>query len=113
MRAACRSEEATNHRPGLRNIFLRAIADAALFSALINILLLVIPLYLLQVYDRVLPSSSTETLLYLSAIAVAALAFLGFLDAVRAIYMQRVAATVDQALGADTFAISLGTAGAR
>jgi len=112
MRAACRSEEATNHRPGLRNIFLRAIADAALFSALINILLLVIPLYLLQVYDRVLPSSSTETLLYLSAIAVAALAFLGFLDAVRAIYMQRVAATVDQALGADTFAISLGTAGA-
>jgi len=92
----------------LRAIFLRAIADVGLFSLLINILLLVIPLYLLQVYDRVLPSSSVETLLYLSAIAVAALAFLGFLDAVRAIYTQRVAATVDRTLGARTFAASLG-----
>lgn len=75
---------------------------------LINILLLVIPLYLLQVYDRVLPSSSVETLTYLSAMAVVALAFLGLLDAVRAIYAQRIAATVDQKLGARTFAASLG-----
>jgi len=68
---------------GLRPVFLRAIADIGVFSLLINILLLVIPLYLLQVYDRVLPSSSVETLLYLSAMAVVALAFLGLLDAVR------------------------------
>ncbi|TPN76764.1 type I secretion system permease/ATPase [Mesorhizobium sp. CU3] len=95
-----------------RSVFWRAIADAGLFSAVINVLLLVMPLYLLQVYDRVLPSSSGETLFYLSAIAVAALALLGFLDAVRAIYMQRIAASVDQVLGAETFAASLGTAGA-
>ncbi|MDX8512546.1 type I secretion system permease/ATPase [Mesorhizobium captivum] len=94
----------------LRSVFLRAIADVGVFSLLINILLLVIPLYLLQVYDRVLPSSSVETLLYLSAIAVMALAFLGFLDAVRAAYMQRVAATVDRKLGGTTFAASLGAA---
>ncbi|TGQ50648.1 type I secretion system permease/ATPase [Mesorhizobium sp. M1C.F.Ca.ET.193.01.1.1] len=92
---------------GLRPVFLRAIADVGAFSVLINILLLVIPLYLLQVYDRVLPSSSVETLFYLSLIAVLALAFLGFLDAVRAIYTQRVAATVDRKLGAGTFALSL------
>ncbi|MDX8517507.1 type I secretion system permease/ATPase [Mesorhizobium dulcispinae] len=92
---------------GLRPVFLRAIADVGVFSVLINILLLVIPLYLLQVYDRVLPSSSVETLFYLSLIAVLALAFLGFLDAVRAIYTQRVAATVDRKLGAGTFALSL------
>ncbi|RRH94826.1 type I secretion system permease/ATPase [Mesorhizobium tamadayense] len=91
----------------LRPVFRRAIADVGVFSLLINILLLVIPLYLLQVYDRVLPSSSVETLLYLSAIAVMALAFLGFLDAVRAVYTQRVAATVDEKLGATTFAASL------
>lgn len=95
-------------RPGLRPVFLRAIADIGVFSLLINILLLVIPLYLLQVYDRVLPSSSVETLIYLSAMAVVALAFLGLLDAVRAIYAQRIAATVDQKLGARTFAASLG-----
>ncbi|MET3590707.1 MULTISPECIES: type I secretion system permease/ATPase [Mesorhizobium] len=91
----------------LRRVFMRAIADVGVFSLLINILLLVIPLYLLQVYDRVLPSSSVETLLYLSAIAVMALGFLGFLDAVRAVYTQRVAATVDKKLGATTFAASL------
>ncbi|ESY99742.1 type I secretion system permease/ATPase [Mesorhizobium australicum] len=93
---------------GLRPVFLRAIADVGVFSLLINILLLVIPLYLLQVYDRVLPSSSVETLVYLSAIAVLALAFLGLLDAIRAVYTHRVAATVDRKLGASTFAISLG-----
>ncbi|RUU01169.1 type I secretion system permease/ATPase, partial [Mesorhizobium sp. USDA-HM6] len=95
-------------QPSLRPVFLRAIADVGVFSLLVNILLLVIPLYLLQVYDRVLPSSSVETLLYLSAIAVTALAFLGFLDAVRAVYTQRIAATVDRKLGATTFAASLG-----
>jgi len=61
---------------GLQPVFRRAIADVGLFSLLINLLLLVIPLYLLQVYDRVLPSSSVETLVYLSAMAVAALGFL-------------------------------------
>jgi ATP-binding cassette subfamily C protein len=93
---------------GLRAVFVRAIADVGVFSLLINILLLVIPLYLLQVYDRVLPSSSVETLVYLSVIAVLALAFLGVLDAIRAVYTLRVAATVDRKLGARTFAASLG-----
>ncbi|QKD02342.1 type I secretion system permease/ATPase [Mesorhizobium loti] len=92
----------------LRPVFLRAIADVGVFSVLINVLLLVIPLYLLQVYDRVLPSSSVETLVYLSGIAVLALAVLGLLDAIRAVYTQRVAATLDRKLGAGTFAISLG-----
>lgn len=96
--------ERTDPRPVLR----RAVADVGLFSLLINALLLVVPLYLLQVYDRVLPSSSVETLLYLSAMAVVALGFLGFLDAVRAIYTQRVAATLDRQLGARTFAAALG-----
>ncbi|TGP44571.1 type I secretion system permease/ATPase, partial [bacterium M00.F.Ca.ET.229.01.1.1] len=35
-------------------------------------------------------------------------AFLGLLDAIRAVYTQRVAATVDRKLGASTFAVSLG-----
>ncbi|UCI24817.1 type I secretion system permease/ATPase [Mesorhizobium sp. B2-8-5] len=93
---------------GLRPVLRRAIADVGLFSLLINLLLLVIPLYLLQIYDRVLPSSSLETLVYLSVIAIAALGFLGFLDAIRAVYTQRVAATVNDRLGARMFAASLG-----
>ncbi|TPK49132.1 MULTISPECIES: type I secretion system permease/ATPase [unclassified Mesorhizobium] len=92
---------------GLRAVLWRAIADVGVFSLLINVLLLVIPLYLLQVYDRVLPSSNVETLVYLSVIAVLALVFLGFLDAVRSIYTQRVAASIDSKLGTETFAASL------
>ncbi|RAZ86980.1 type I secretion system permease/ATPase [Mesorhizobium hawassense] len=108
-----RKSAPTEPSVSLRGVFLRAITDVGLFSLLINLLLLVIPLYLLQVYDRVLPSSSVETLIYLSVIAVAALGFLGFLDAIRAVYTQRVAATVDGKLGATTFAASLGAKSAQ
>ncbi|MER9331728.1 type I secretion system permease/ATPase [Mesorhizobium sp. M0152] len=107
MSGATRRQGSSTVRPGLRAVLRRAIVDVGVFSSLLNVLLLVIPLYLLQVYDRILPSSSVETLVYLSAIAVLALAFLGLLDAVRAVYTQRVAATVDRQLGARTFAASL------
>jgi PrtD family type I secretion system ABC transporter len=40
------------------------------FSVVVNLLFLVSPLYMLQVYDRVLASGSMETLIYLSVIAV-------------------------------------------
>jgi ATP-binding cassette subfamily C protein EexD len=40
-----------------------------IFSFIINILLLVSPLYMLQIYDRVLSSGSHETLYALTAIA--------------------------------------------
>lgn len=108
-----RKRPPTGSRPvSLRAVFLRAVSDVGLFSLLINLLLLVVPLYLLQVYDRVLPSSSVETLVYLSVIAVAALGFLGVLDAIRAVYTQRIAATVNDRLGATVFAASLVDRGA-
>src|SRR5262245_49275600 len=103
-----RKSAPTEPSVSLRGVFLRAVTDVGLFSLLINLLLLVIPLYLLQVYDRVLPSSSVETLIYLSVMAVAALGFLGLLDAIRAVYTQRIAATVNDRLGATVFAASLG-----
>ncbi|MEZ5799780.1 MAG: hypothetical protein R3D29_03930 [Nitratireductor sp.] len=55
------------------------------FSLVTNLMLLTIPLYMLQIYDRVLPSQSTDTLLFLSVIAVAALLVLGLLEVVRSI----------------------------
>ena len=59
-----------------------------LFSLCINLLMLVAPLYVLQIFDRVLSSESRETLLYLTLLAAVAfglhrldLAFpSGFLD---------------------------------
>lgn len=56
---------------------------AAGFSVAVNLLMLVAPLYMLQVYDRVLVSGSTETLIMLSAIAVGLLLIYGFAEAAR------------------------------
>ena len=39
------------------------------FSFVVNLLMLVAPLYMLQIYDRVLTSGSSDTLIWLSVIA--------------------------------------------
>lgn len=94
-------------KTGLRVVVRRGIVDIGIFSLLINVLLLVVPLYLLQVYDRVLPSSSLETLVYLSIIAALSLCFLGLLEIVRSIYSHRAAASIDKKLGSLAFLAAL------
>lgn len=91
----------------LRGMVRRATLDIGVFSLVINLLLLTMPLYLLQVYDRVLPSASLETLGYLSLIAIGALLFLGFMEVVRSIYALRVASFMDRDLGATVFSALL------
>lgn len=93
------TSKTTRHQSVVR----RAVLDIGLFSLLINLLMLAMPLYLLQVYDRVLPSASIETLIYLSLIAIGALAFLGLLEIIRSLYAQRVAASFDQSLASTLF----------
>ncbi|KQX44769.1 MULTISPECIES: type I secretion system permease/ATPase [unclassified Ensifer] len=88
----------------LRSAFRRSVIDLGLFSTVVNVLALTSPLFLIQVYDRVLPSSSIETLVYLTIIAFLAFAFLGLLDVIRAIYAVRMAAKLDSELGAAAFA---------
>nr|KDP73321.1 ABC transporter [Ensifer adhaerens] len=87
----------------LRSAFRRSVIDLGLFSTVVNVLALTSPLFLIQVYDRVLPSSSIETLVYLTIIAFLAFAFLGLLDVIRAIYAVRMAAKLDSELGATAF----------
>ncbi|SMH29424.1 type I secretion system permease/ATPase [Azospirillum agricola] len=57
---------------------------AGILSLFVNILMLVVPLYTMQVYDRVMSSRSLETLAMLAVIAVGALALYGVLDFIRA-----------------------------
>jgi ATP-binding cassette subfamily C protein len=57
---------------------------AAVLSAFSNALMLTVPLYTMQVYDRVMASRSTDTLLMLSAVACGALVLYAVLDYVRA-----------------------------
>ena len=74
-------------QPEVRNA-LRAcrvpFISAGVFSCFVNILMLTGPLFMLQVYDRVLTSSSVPTLVALIAIVVALYGYYGFLEFIRA-----------------------------
>ena len=72
---------------------------AGLFSLVINVLLLVPPLYMLQVFDRVLASRSAETLAVLSVAAVVALLIMAILDVLRARLLAAAGAVLDRMLG--------------
>ncbi|MFM2128660.1 MAG: hypothetical protein RL477_206, partial [Pseudomonadota bacterium] len=65
------------------------------FSLCINVLMLTAPLYMMQVYDRVLSSRSGETLLLLLLIALLALGVMGALDALRGFLMNKMGAWMD------------------
>lgn len=64
---------------------------AGIFSALVNALMLTGPLYMLQVYDRVLGSRSEATLIALSILVVFLYTMMGFLDHARNRALGRVA----------------------
>ena len=66
-----------------------AIVSTAFFSMFINLLMLAGPVYMLQVYDRVLPSKSIETLIALSLLLVGLFAISGCLEFVRVRLLSR------------------------
>lgn len=68
---------------------------AALFSGMVNILMLTGPIFMLQVYDRVLSSRSVPTLIVLFALVAVLYAFLGFFEFVRARALSRVGYRID------------------
>jgi PrtD family type I secretion system ABC transporter len=79
--------------------FRRLFVFAGLFSLAINLLLLVPPLYMLQVFDRVLASRSGETLVMLSVAAIGALLVMALLDVVRTRLLAAASVALDRSLG--------------
>jgi PrtD family type I secretion system ABC transporter len=75
-----------------------------LFSFFQNLLMLTLPLYMLQIYDRVLVSRSIDTLIMLTIVAVGLLAVGGGLDALRGRVLLRLGNRIDDALDRRTFA---------
>jgi ATP-binding cassette subfamily C protein/ATP-binding cassette subfamily C protein EexD len=69
------------------------------FSLCLNLLTMVSPLYMMQLFDRVLSSRSLDTLAMLTLIAVAALAVQSLLDAIRSQILVRVGGWLDERLG--------------
>ena len=78
-------------------------AMAGLFSGAINLLYLASPLYLMQVYNRVLVSESMPTLLLLTLILVVALVTMALLDAIRAQVLIRCGIRLDGLLSQRVF----------
>ena len=72
-----------------------AFVGIALVSLLINMLMLTGPLFMLQVYDRVLASGSVPTLVVLGILALVLYLFFGFLDGLRSRTLARIAQRVD------------------
>jgi PrtD family type I secretion system ABC transporter len=72
---------------------------AGLFSLAINLLLLAVPLYMLQVFDRVLASRSGETLLALTVATCVALLVMALLDALRGRLLAAAGMALDRVLG--------------
>src|SRR5690349_14990803 len=71
---------------------------AGLFSLAVNLLYLASPLYMLQVYDRVMTSGSVATLIMLTLALLVALGALAGLDAVRALVLTRASIRLDRLL---------------
>lgn len=75
-----------------------------LFSILTNLMVLAPSFHMLQIYDRVLSSKSQSTLLYITLIALFAIAIYGVGEAVRMRIAQRLSATYAVAVAQKMFA---------
>ena len=80
-----------------------AFVGTAGFSAVINVLMLTGAVFMLEIYDRVLPSRSVATLVALSIIAGILFTALGLLDVLRSRLLVRAGGAIDEALAARVF----------
>ncbi|QDI81339.1 type I secretion system permease/ATPase [Methylorubrum populi] len=80
-----------------------AFVGVAVMSGLVNILYLTGSFFMLEVYDRVIPSRSVPTLIGLAALALALYAFQGVLETIRGRILARIGAALDEALSGRVF----------
>lgn len=80
-----------------------ALTAVVAFSFIINLLILAGPLYMLQVYDRVLASRNVTTLLFLTLILAFCYAVMAVLEWIRSQVLIRAGVKFDRAANADVF----------
>lgn len=69
------------------------------FSFFINLLMLAVPLYLLQIYDKIIPNHSSDTLYFITAIVLVALFTLATLELLRNTILAKLGAWFNLKLG--------------
>ena len=82
-----------------------AFVGVALFSGVINVLYLTGSFFMLEVYDRVLPSRSVPTLVGLAVLAAVLYGFQGLLDIVRNRILLRIGRSIDEAISRRAYRI--------
>lgn len=98
--------ELRDARAGSRKLIIAAVV----FSIFVNLLMLTGPLYMLQVYDRVLGSRSEATLVALSILVTFLFLAMGLLDHARSRILARVGARLQDRLDRRVFEASLARA---
>lgn len=83
--------------------FRATLVWVAFFSGIINILMLTGAMFMLEVYDRVLPSGSVPTLVALAMLACVLFGSQALLDVLRSRILVRVANSLNRSLGARLF----------
>jgi PrtD family type I secretion system ABC transporter len=81
------------------------------FSAVINIFMLIMPIYSLQVFDRVMSSGSIETLLSLSIIAYFLFIMYGVFNSVREFILIKLSSWIDKRISEKIFKLSINHSG--
>jgi PrtD family type I secretion system ABC transporter len=80
-----------------------AFVGIGMISGMINLLYLTGSFFMLEIYDRVLPSRSVPTLIGLAIIAFVLYAFQGLLDVLRGRILVRIGASLDESLNRRVF----------
>ncbi len=75
-----------------------AFLSVAVFSGMTNVLMLTGAFFMLQIYDRILPSRSVPTLVALAILVGVLFAFLAIFDMIRSRILVRIGAQLDNAL---------------
>ncbi|MEM8686608.1 MAG: type I secretion system permease/ATPase [Pseudomonadota bacterium] len=83
------------------------LVGTAVFSMFINLLMLAGPIYMLQVYDRVLPSKSIETLVALSLLLIGLFIISGCLELVRVRLLSRAGSRLEARVAPAVFDASV------
>ncbi|MEO1112602.1 MAG: type I secretion system permease/ATPase [Pseudomonadota bacterium] len=83
-----------------------AFWGVAIVSFVINILMLTGPVFMLQIYDRVLASGSVPTLVVIGSLAIVLYMFYGILEGVRGRILSRLGQRVDARLSGIVYKVS-------
>ncbi|WP_145509826.1 type I secretion system permease/ATPase [Yersinia rochesterensis] len=81
----------------------KSLWGIGLFTAVINLLMLAPAIYMLQVYDRVLASANTMTLLMLTILVLGIFVFIGLLEWIRSAIVIRLGTRIDMQLNQRVF----------